>query len=59
MRPAAAPFDPVRVVEEIPGVVESGPSQEFGEVAVIVREPGDLPVDGDPPPAGAGEAVDD
>lgn len=59
VRPPAAPLKPVRVVEEIPGVFESRPPQELDEVAVVVGEPGDLPVDRDSPPAGAGQAVDD
>lgn len=48
---SAAPFDPVRVVEEIPGVVEAGPPQEFDEVLVAVCEADGLPVDGDTAPA--------
>ncbi|MET7930958.1 hypothetical protein ABZT43_45310 [Streptomyces sp. NPDC005349] len=38
------PRDPLRVVEEIPGVVETGPPQEFDEVMIIADEPDDLPL---------------
>ncbi|WP_455678753.1 hypothetical protein [Streptomyces atratus] len=59
VRPPAAPFDPVRVVDEFPGVVEPGTPHEFDEVAVVMGEPDDLPFDGDSPSASTGQAVDD
>lgn len=46
---AAAPLDPVRVVEGMLTVVEAGPSEEFDEVAVVAGEASDLAVDGDRP----------
>ncbi|MGW5273575.1 hypothetical protein ACWEQP_13505 [Streptomyces sp. NPDC004044] len=42
MGPPAAPFDPVRVVEEMLGVVDSGPPEKFDHVAVVVGEAGDV-----------------
>ncbi|WP_406431036.1 hypothetical protein [Streptomyces sp. NBC_01589] len=49
MRPAAAPFDPVRIVEAMLGVVDAGAPEKFDQV-VVEDEAGDLIVDRDRPP---------
>lgn len=58
-RPAAAPFDPVRVLEVMLGVVETRPPEKFDQAPVVVDETDDLIIDGDRPATGMGEAVDD
>lgn len=58
MRPAAAPFDPLRVVEAMLGVVDARPPEKFDQAVVVADETNDLIIDRDRPTSGKGEAVD-
>lgn len=59
MRPAAAPFDPLRVLKAMLGVVEAGPPKKFDQALVVVDETDDLIVDRDRPTAVKAGVVDD
>ena len=56
---AAVPFDPVRVVEAMLGVVDAGTPKEFDQAVVVVDEADHLSVYGDHPTTGRCGVVHD
>uniref|UniRef100_A0A8D4BDT8 Uncharacterized protein n=1 Tax=Streptomyces pratensis (strain ATCC 33331 / IAF-45CD) TaxID=591167 RepID=A0A8D4BDT8_STRFA len=51
VRTPAPPLHPFRLIEQPFRVREPRLPQKLHDVLVVVREPGDLTLDGDPPPA--------